>query len=49
MGFAVFIPAGSSDEHIKLYLIASTLFKRVGLHYMAFLRKRRIYQAEGEV
>jgi hypothetical protein len=36
MGFAVFVPAGFSDEHTKLYIISSILFKRVGLHYMPF-------------
>ncbi len=49
IGFAVFVPADFSDEHIKLYLTASILFKKDGLHSMAFLRKRRTNQAEKEV
>jgi len=48
MGLAVFLPAGFSDEHTKPYLIASILFKRVGLHYMPFLPKLRIHQAKEE-
>ncbi len=46
MGFAVFIAAGFSDERIKLYRIVSILYKRGGLHHIAFLQRQGIHQAE---